>query len=757
MTQANDLGIQPAQPPVEGRTLEVRDLTVEYGTGRHAVRAVEGLSFRLGPGERLGIVGESGSGKTTLGLAIAALLPRSAAITRGSIRYGGRELVGASPKELRSLRGRRIAVVFQDAKTALDPVRTIGSQIAESVMASRRASRAEALGVAMSLLKEVEIPDPQHRLRQYPHELSGGMRQRAMIAMALAGEPELLIADEPTSALDVTTQANVVSLLKRLGEERAMSTILITHDLGVVAGFADSIAVLYAGAAMEVGSVETVFTDAAHPYSRALIRSVPSLTGARRRRLDFIAGSLPTAHHSSQGCRFRPRCDVGADRPECAATEPTLAPNALGTLAACLFPGERAAAQPDVVGATSGPDERDDDEAASTLDAIDATPPDPMSGGTATTEGLGTPLLSLREIRKSFEIRRRENGERLRLRAVDGVSFDVARGESFGIVGESGSGKTTLARILVGLLRADSGTIDLVSSSGDDDAGAGGARWRRGDVQMIFQDPGDSLDPQLDVAHLVAEPLEITIGGRARRHRAAVVEALTAVGLSPIMLSRRASELSGGQRQRVAIARALTTDPILLVADEAVASLDMSARGQVLNLLADIQERSGLTCLHISHDLSMVRHVCQRVAVMHAGRVVELATTEQLFSNPKHPYTAGLISAVPTPDPDYERRRKRVPVVGEPPDLTRAVVGCAYRSRCPRAADRCADEEPLLTEGESGHLYACHFPEPRNVVDVAESRSPSPTPRHREQALLSCAGHATSSLDEAALSDSADR
>jgi peptide/nickel transport system ATP-binding protein len=669
--------------------LSVRDLVVEYGPAGHALPALDGVGFELRSGERLGVVGESGSGKSTLGLAIAGLLSDAARIPTGSIRYGGQELVGASPRALRRIRGQHIAMVFQDAKTALDPVRTIGSQIAESVTAHRDVSRAEAISIALSLLRDVELPEPEQRLRQYPHELSGGMRQRAMIAMALACEPQVLIADEPTSALDVTTQVNIMSLLKRLGEERSMATILITHDLGVVAGFADSVLVLYAGATMEYGQVDRIFAERAHPYTHALIEAVPSLTGPRERRLPFIPGTLPAGNGTGDRCRFAPRCPV-AREPDCHTARPPLAANGFGTWTACFFPGDRpgpAAGQ--ATGQAAG-------QADSETVAADRGPR--QDGALVGIRGLG----------KTFAVRRREGGNRLRLRALDDVSLEVGHGESFGIVGESGSGKTTLARILVGLLGPDTGTIDL--------PGRARGSAKRGAIQMIFQDPADSLDPTFDVAHLVAQPLQILHGGRAGRYRPEVIEALGAVGLTADLLNRRAGELSGGQRQRVAIARALTTDPQLLVADEAVASLDMSARGQVLNLLDSIQQRTGLTCIHISHDLSMVRHVCERVAVMHAGRVVELTDTQRLFDQPKHPYTAGLISAVPVPDPGYERSRERVAVTGEPPDLTRQLTGCAYRSRCPRAQELCAAEDPALTEHRPGHLWACHYPEPDGVL-----------------------------------------
>jgi peptide/nickel transport system ATP-binding protein len=683
--------------------LTVARLTVDYLGRGDIVRAVDDISFELPLGGRLGIVGESGSGKTTLGLALAGLLPRTARVVSGSIRYGAREVVGLPERALRGIRGQEVSVVFQDAKTALDPIRTIGSQIGEAVRAHRPISRQESLGVALGLLREVEVPDPERRLRQYPHELSGGQRQRAMIAMALAGQPRLLVADEPTSALDVTTQAKIIDLLRRLGDERGMATILVTHDLGVVADFAESVLVMYAGAAVETGSAVDIFGRPAHPYTRALIEAVPSLTGTRVRRLPFIPGRLPRRVSAFVGCRFEPRCPVGQGNAHCRAAEPVLSPSPAHTIAACFFP-------------LDAPLRRaPEDEADLGADFAEASQ--------SIHEHTAEPLVEVSDVIKTFHIRR-EGGSTLRLRAVGGVSLLVRQGESFGIVGESGSGKTTLARILVGLESADSGSIRFGGETAPTSSGARrGQQWRPGQVQMIFQDPGDSLDPLMTVDQLVAEPLEITRGGPARQYGAQVVEALSAVGLPDAMLTRRSNELSGGERQRVAIARALTTKPRLLVADEAVASLDMSARGQVLNLLADIQAETDLTCVHISHDLSMVRNVCDRVAVMHAGRIVEVADAEMLFRSPRHPYTAGLISAIPVPDPNYERTRSRVEVAGEIPDLTRRFVGCAYRSRCPNAKERCSIEDPLLVEGDRGHFWACHYPEAAKLGLTA-----SPTP-----------------------------
>jgi peptide/nickel transport system ATP-binding protein len=665
--------------------LEVGNLHVDYFHQGHRIRAVDDLTFAVRPGERLGIVGESGSGKSTVALALLGLLPNSARIS-GSIKYQGVELVNRPDREVSRVRGSEMALVFQDAKSALDPVRTIGSQILEAIRAHRKVGRSEGVQIAESLLRDVDIPQPQERLRQYPHELSGGMRQRAMIAVALAASPKLLIADEPTSALDVTTQGEVMALLERLCREREMSVILITHDLGVVAGFVDSIVVMYSGAPMEAGPVRDVFRNGKHPYTRALIESIPRLDHGRMEHLHFIPGTLPHPTEAVVGCRFQPRCPVGRDQEICRKERPPFAAVESSTLTACFFPG------PQPVSARS--------------ELAEPDPPQHVQSRADT--GRDAPLFRAEEISKTFTIRKGAGGARRKLRAVTDVSLHVFRGEALGIVGESGSGKTTFARVIVGLDQQDSGTLLLDQQ--DAARGQKGHRWKPGKVQMIFQDPGDSLDPAMSVEQVVAEPLVITRGKRSEHYRPEVDSLLKGVGLGHHLMSRRPWQLSGGQQQRVAIARALATDPLLLVCDEPVSSLDMSARGQILNLLMDLQRSRQLAVVQISHDLSIVRHTCDRVAVMYAGKVVELAQTDALFRYPQHPYTQALIQAVPIPDPEVERGRKRSRLRGEPPDLTRPLEGCPFRSRCPKAAAICAIDAPALVEHAPQHWSACHFP-----------------------------------------------
>ncbi|NBP49977.1 MAG: ABC transporter ATP-binding protein [Actinobacteria bacterium] len=654
--------------------LSVRALSVSYAVGSSRLRAVAGASLDLPVGHRMAIVGESGSGKSTLGLAVMGLLPPSCDYGAESVTVGGDDVAILDDRAMRAIRGRRIAMVFQDAKASLDPVRTIGSQIAEVLRAHAVVPRQEERAEVERLLAEVEIKNPSYVAGLFPHELSGGMRQRAMIAVALAGRPEVLIADEPTSALDVTTQAAVVDLLVRLGSSGSMSTVLITHDLALVAGFAETVTVMYAGEIVETGPVERVYSSPSHPYTRALLGSIPSIGSERMGRLGSIAGTLPDLTSPLPGCAFEPRCAVGHGRERCRTESPGRTGDAGGGFVACHFPGEIVSS-----------------------DAV------PVSAPTRRAASSG-PLVETVGVTKVF---RRGGGgvRRGRTVALDGVAVSVAEGESLGIVGESGSGKTTLARVLLGLERKDGGAIAF---RGADGAMVEGEHLPTGFAQMVFQDPSDSLNPLMSLQDLIAEPIVLTRGGRSAAYRADVERLLADVGLQPTMIDRRPMELSGGQRQRVAIARALSTSPRVIVADEAVASLDMSARGQILNLLGELRERTNLTYVHISHDLSMVRHVCDRVVVMYAGRIVEVAAVDDLFASPRHPYTRALISSVPIPDPRVESARSRVILRSEAADGAPHDGGCAFRTRCPIAESRCAEEVPALA-GPAGHVAACHF------------------------------------------------
>ena len=663
--------------------LSIDDLVVDFPLGERTVRAVDGLSLTIRPGQRLGIVGESGSGKSTVAMAVLGLLGPPGTITAGSIRLGDLELAGAADDVLRQVRGGRISMVFQDALGSLNPVKTIAYQLLEAIKLHTDARGDAAVDRAVELLAEVGVQTPRQRLEQYPHEFSGGMRQRVMIAMALASDPELLIADEPTTALDVTTQASVIDLLHRLAEQRQMAVMLITHDLGIIAGFAQDVLVMYAGAPVEYGTVDDVFERAGHPYSQALIAAVPRLGDARATTLPSIPGVLPRADSIPGGCRFAPRCRLSGDRAICVTQRPAFDMHDAAARVACHFVDESTA--------TAG---------VLLKEEIALGAP-----------SVGDALLVVGDLAKDYRARSGGGSRKGWLRAVEGVSFEIRSGESLGLVGESGSGKSTVARLLLGLTERTRGEVAFDGRPLEARHG-GIAAEQRGRVQMIFQDPGDSLDPLMTIDKIVAEPLMLLDRRAARKNRGRVPELLDLVGLGADFGKRRPLQLSGGQRQRVAIARALATHPALIVCDEAVSSLDVSVRAQILNLLMDLQRRLALSYLFISHDLSTVRHVCDRVAVMYGGQFVEVATADEIFAAPQHPYTIALLSAVPIPDPTLERERRRIRLEGELPDLTEPVPGCIFASRCWKAEERCHSERPDLTErGATANRTACHFPE----------------------------------------------
>ena len=647
------------------------------------MRAVDGLSLTIRPGQRLGVVGESGSGKSTVAMSVLGLLEPPGRIGGGSIKLRDLELSGAEDEVLRSVRGGRIAMIFQDALGSLNPVKTIGYQLTEAIRLHTDANKRQAVERAVELLAEVGVQTPRARLEQYPHEFSGGMRQRVMIAMALASDPELLIADEPTTALDVTTQAGVIDLLHRLSEERHMAVMLITHDLGIIAGFAQDVLVMYAGAPVEFGAVDDVFERAGHPYTQALIAAVPQLGDVRAEALPSIPGVLPRADAIPPGCRFAPRCRLAGDREICRTDRPAFDMADPESRVACHFTDESRAT-------------------AGVIHAQEVPLGEPS---------IGAGLLVVDDLAKDYKARGSTGSRKRWLRAVESVSFGIRSGESLGLVGESGSGKSTVARLLLGLTPRTRGEVAFDGRPLEASRG-GIAKEQRGRVQMVFQDPGDSLNPLMSIDQIVAEPLMLLHRREGRRNRGRVPELLELVGLEADFGKRRPLQLSGGQRQRVAIARALATDPALIVCDEAVSSLDVSVRAQILNLLMSLQRRLGLSYLFISHDLSTVRHVCDRVAVMYGGQFVEVADADEIFAVPQHPYTIALLSAVPIPNPALERERRRIRLEGELPDLTSPVPGCIFASRCWKAEERCTVERPALTERSgTAHRSACHFPE----------------------------------------------
>ncbi|MFK0193812.1 dipeptide ABC transporter ATP-binding protein [Kitasatospora sp. NPDC090308] len=687
----------PTATPPTAPLLTVRDLTVDFD-GRPAVR---GVDLDLHRGETLGLVGESGSGKSVTALAVLGLLPATAR-TGGSVRLDGRELVGLPARQLAEVRGRRIAMVFQDPLSAFTPVYRIGDQIAEAVRIHQDLGRTAARKRAADLLDLVGIPDPARALDAFPHEFSGGMRQRAMIAMAVANDPDVLLADEPTTALDVTIQAQVLDVLRTAQRESGAALVLVSHDLGVIAGSADRVAVMYAGRIVETAPVDELYAAPRHPYTLGLIGAVPRLDG-RGGPLVPIPGSPPAAGElTGPGCAFADRCPLVEER--CRTAQPPLTgtgrpPSA--HLAACVRADHLAAARP-------APAE------------VYPLPELPPAATVPRPRAEREPVLAVHGLTRSFPrhrggLLRRRAGE---VHAVDGVDLDIRRGETLGLVGESGSGKSTTLYEILRLAAPQGGRIELL---GQDTATLDRAAVRRlrSRVQIVFQDPAASLDPRMPVGDVLAEPLlaQRTPTAEARRR---VPELLRQVGLDPAHADRYPHEFSGGQRQRISIARALAVRPDLLVLDEPVSALDVSVQAGVLNLLQRLKAELGLAYLFVSHDLSVVRHLADRVAVMYLGRTVETGTAERVFTHPRHPYTRALLAAVPLPDPPAERARPRRLLAGDPPSPAERHLGCPFRTRCPvhptlapAQRDRCATEPPRPVPAAPGtdHTAACHYPD----------------------------------------------
>ena len=603
--------------------LEVTDLNVTFDTGEVVVPAVRGTSYHIDPGEVVAIVGESGSGKSTAAMAVVGLLPEYADVS-GSVRLHGEELLGLSDNAMSRIRGKAIGTVFQDPMSALTPVYTIGAQIAEAIeVHDRDISRADARNRSVELLELVGIAQPERRARAFPHELSGGERQRVVIAIAIANDPDLLICDEPTTALDVTVQAQILDLLRTARDVTGAGVLIITHDLGVVSEFADRALVMYAGRAVEIAAVEVLYRDRRMPYTVGLLGSVPRLDAPQGTRLIPIPGAPPTMSSLSPGaCPFVPRCPLAID--ECRSAEPDLVTVGDDHWAACI---------------------RTDDVAGRSAAEIFGVSTQPLP--TDSTAGEPPVVLRVTDLTKTYQltkgvILRRRVGE---VRAVDGVSFTLRQGRTLGIVGESGSGKSTTLTQILELTTPQAGSIEIL---GADVAALDAATRRqlRTDLQVVFQDPVASLDPRLPVFDVVAEPL-VANGFDKRRCDERVAELLSVVGLDHADASRYPAEFSGGQKQRIGIARALALQPKILALDEPVSALDVSIQAGIINLLLDLQAQFGLSYLFVSHDLSVVKHLAHRVAVMYQGTIVEQGDGDQVFTNPQHEYTRRLLAAVP--------------------------------------------------------------------------------------------------------------
>jgi peptide/nickel transport system ATP-binding protein len=713
--------------------LEIADLRTEIRRKGSTVRAVDGVSLSVAAGECLGLVGESGCGKTMTARSVLRLLPPGGVITGGSVTLAGTELTALSERDMQTVRGNEVGMVFQDPSACLDPTMTIGRQVSESVAVHKGADRRVAAARAADLLRLVRMPHPERVATAYPHQLSGGMRQRAMIAAALACEPRLLIADEPTTALDVTIQREILELIGELRAELGMAVILVTHDLGVIAGRAERVAVMYGGRIVEQAATDELFAGPRHPYTQALFEALPEMAGPASRSLYSIPGRPPDLSVPAAGCSFAPRCRQARDW--CASHEPALDGDHPGHAYACFYPLGDPVLHP-----ASGED---------------GTPPGhrPVSAWAAGTGGRsgglsaapaagavtsGPPLLEVTGLVKTYPAGRAVPGRAAStVSAVAGVSFELGAGLTFGLVGESGCGKTSVARLLAGLEHADAGSIVF---GGTDLAGLRPRQRRREPgIQLMFQDSFASLDPRMRVRSILSEPLAIQKTVRRRGRRRQVSRILDEVGLPPEAAGRYAREFSGGQRQRLALARALIQRPALIVADEPVSALDVSVQAQILNLMRKVQRQYGLSYLFISHDLSVVRYMADTIGVMYLGKLVEVGPAEHICTAPGHPYTADLISAVPaiggtaaasTPPastapastarastapastgPDGARHAPDAAGPGPAAEAAEPPSGCRFRTRCPIAADVCAEAEPPLRPlGASGQLVACHFP-----------------------------------------------
>jgi peptide/nickel transport system ATP-binding protein len=666
------------RPGTAAPLLKVEDLHTQFTTARGIVRAVEGVSFTVDRGEVVAIVGESGSGKSVTALSIMRLLPRlTAKIPKGRVEFDGRSILDLDDEQMREIRGRDISMIFQEPMTSLNPILTIGLQIMEPLQIHLAMTDEEARARAIELLHLVGITDSERRLKQYPHQFSGGMRQRVMIAIGLACNPKLIIADEPTTALDVTIQAQILELMKNLSRRLNIALIIITHNLGVVARYADRVIVMYAARLVEQGAAEQVFHRPCHPYTMGLLRSVPRLDRPRGAKLETIEGLPPNLANISTGCRFAPRCPY---RIAICDQEPTLFRTDTGGLSRCHRHEEIAAGK--ITWSAAG------------------------GVGQVAVANTAAPVLSVRHLTKNFSVHGGLRGASGTVRAVQDVSFDIYPGETLGLVGESGCGKTTVGRLI---LRLEEPTAGEIHFGGVNLSTASPAELKaiRRKVQVIFQDPYSSLNPRMTVGQTVGEPLRVYNLAKDKSVNDRVAELLLQVGLRPEMAERYPHQLSGGQRQRIGIARALAMEPTFIVCDEAVSALDVSIQGQIMNLLEDLQRRLGIAYLFIAHDLAVVRHISMRVAVMYFGRIMEIADRDVLYRDPQHPYTKVLLDAAPVPDPTVEKGREPRLIKGELPSHLAPPTGCVFNTRCPLASRECHEVIPQLEEKRPGHYAAC--------------------------------------------------
>jgi peptide/nickel transport system ATP-binding protein len=658
-------------------TLELRDLRVTYtvrGIDRDVLR---GVSFAIKPGEAYGLVGESGCGKSTAAYAAMRYLPRNGKILSGQVLFEGRDMTSVADREIRELRRTAIGMVYQNPIAELNPTIRIGDQVAESFELLGHSGK-ESRELAMESLRKVQIADPSRVMRRYPHQLSGGMAQRVVIAMALASNPRLLILDEPTTGLDATVEAEVLDLVRGLIKESGTSILFISHNLGVIRSMCDRVGVLYAGALVEEGATETILQNPNHPYTVGLMRCIPR-GGLHKRlsHLDTIPGTPPPLGSELPGCVFVDRCAIAQD--VCRTTPPPLVDLHGGHFSRCHF-NEQAINLPRAVGSAPMKQSVDSDKSKD--------------------------LLTIAHLSKTFTQDDQD------VRVLTDVTMSLARGETLGLVGESGSGKTTLAKTLLGIFEPDEGSIVTMNGLQLGASIADRSAEEVGSLQIVFQNPDSALNRRHSVTRIVARAVEKLAGKPKREAEDRAQELLNSMSVDPVLHSARPTQLSGGLKQRVAIARSFAGNPSLVVCDEPTSALDVSVQANILNLLADLQANENVSYVFISHDLGVVRYLSDRIAVMYLGRIMELGAAEEVFNGPHHPYTEALVSSVPAID---GTQRVRIRLGGEVPSPANPPSGCVLNPRCPRMAasglaHKCTSEEPELHEVTPGHFMRCHIP-----------------------------------------------
>jgi peptide/nickel transport system ATP-binding protein len=679
------VAVSPTSP-----ALELEDLGVAFSVRGRWRQVLRGVSLTIAPGESYGLVGESGCGKSTTALAVMRYLPRNGRVTGGSVHVGGADLLAMSEREVRQYRARTVSMVYQNPGAALNPSLRVGDQVAEA-FAVAGISAAQSADRAREMFARVQIADPAQVMRRYPHQLSGGMQQRALIAMALASDPALLVLDEPTTGLDATVEAEVLDLVAGLRAELGTGILFISHNLAVVRRMCDRVGVLYAGRLVEEGAADEVFRDPRHPYTVGLLRCLPrGGVGKEERPLDTIPGLLPELGAELPGCVFVDRCGLARD--VCREEEPPLHPVARGRVSRCHF-------------------WQDAHELPHTAELRPAAAPAKSGGGRV-------PVLAVADAAKTF----RQDGQDVR--ALAGVTLAVGSGETLGLVGESGSGKTTLARVLLGLTAPDGGSVvELDGEALAPTLGARGPDQVRA-LQIVFQNPDSALNRRFSARRILGRALTKLRGLRGRSRDDRVLELARAVRFDERLLGSRPAQLSGGLKQRVAIARAFAGDPRVVVCDEPTSALDVSVQAAILNLLVDLQGEQDVSYVFISHDLGVVRYLADRIAVLYLGRLMEVGDAATVFAAPHHPYTEALLSAVPALEGE---ERPRIRLHGEIPSAAEPPSGCVFHTRCPRKlGEICEREEPRLAEVEPGHTLRCHIPleELRVLQATRPGRSP---------------------------------